>query len=259
MNHTCDPGPNKAGLDLSAVVAALELPGCACEPDLSCPCGEACLPGYAAGCHICALGEGVSGPLRHDGPHVACRDHCPHCSGDCECPPLPRQDLCHHVRAAAAAPALNLWLAAVLDEAPRDGEARQAFVLEQVGQLLLGQRPEEYREPPHPPLPLLAKSWEGHVAELGRRHGRYRLFGRHDEATLDALRLTQDLHRARNGSVVLGVLRVDDGQDPVAAGEPDPVVAFRAGVAEAYARWRRGQEAQGQARHAQPREVARAA
>ncbi len=199
MYHTHQPACTHSGAWLPAVVAALEIPDCDCAVDLACPCEESCLVGPSSACHGCVLGEGVSGPLASHARHLPCAGHCPHCRGECDCKPAAYQPLCRHMIDAAADPALQRWLALVAEHAPADGDAALRFEAEQLCLLLLDHAADDYRDRPRPPLPLMARSWNEHVAELGRREGKYSLWGRSDADVLAALRIEETAHNSGNG------------------------------------------------------------
>lgn len=167
---------------IQAVISALEIPDCECAVDLACPCGESCPPG----------------------------SDCIHCREECDCPPAGYQPPCRHILDAVANPALQRWLALVAEHAPPEGgEKAQDFLIGQLQLLLLDHAADDYRDPPRPPLPLMAVGWEAHIGELARREGRYALRSDFDAKVRSALQFSEVAHRGRNGALIHGTVVSD--------------------------------------------------
>jgi hypothetical protein len=123
--------------------------------------------------------------------------------------------------AAAESAGLMRWMENALREAAELGRQRpdlklhdphklEMFLLEQMHQQLLHHDHDEYQMPDPPPHPLVAVDWEKHIDELAYREGAWGLHNpKLDAVVRRKLRLTQKLHRRRNGSMRRGQLQTE--------------------------------------------------
>jgi len=164
--------------ELRTILARLEVPDCDCPLDLSCPCGESC-----------------TGQAALD---------CPHCRGECDCPPALYQPPCRHVLQAAHGLSIERWhrLQLQLEPGPDDppppagsdpnGRQRRRWWRWQNS---------SYRDPPPPWPPIVTLRPDARVARFGERYALGQALWGADDLQPGELspRLLRTVERLRNG------------------------------------------------------------